>query len=75
MEKPKPKKERIWLYIDKEILDWVYQKMKEKVYADESHCFEKLVMDEINREKQLKDQKELLNQSNKNQNSKNLKKD
>ena len=51
MHKPKPKKERIWLYVDKEILSWVYDKMKEKVYADESHCFERLVMEEIQREK------------------------
>lgn len=51
MEKPKPKKERIWLYVDKSILEWVYQKMKDKIYADESHCFERLVMEEINKEK------------------------
>jgi hypothetical protein len=51
MQKPKPKKERIWLYVDKEILGWVYDKMKDKTYADESHCFEKLVAEEIQREK------------------------
>jgi hypothetical protein len=51
MNKPKPKKERIWLYVDKEILNWVYDKMKKKVYADESHCFERLVIEEIEREK------------------------
>lgn len=55
MEKPKPKKERIWLYVDKSILEWVYQKMKEKVYADESHCFERLVMEEIIKEKKKKE--------------------
>ena len=43
--KPKPKKKRIWLYVDEEILSWVYDQMKNKVYADESHCFERLVME------------------------------
>jgi hypothetical protein len=51
MNKPKPKKERIWLYVDKTLLEWVYQKMKDKTYADESHCFEKLIMEKIESEK------------------------
>ncbi|MFH2020622.1 MAG: hypothetical protein ABIJ34_04360 [archaeon] len=51
MNKPKPKKERIWLYVDKEILKWVYEKMKNKTFADESHCFEKLVMEAMQKEK------------------------
>lgn len=45
MKKPKPKKERIWLYVDEEILKWVYDKIDQKVYANESHCFESLVME------------------------------
>ena len=51
VEKPKPKKKRIWLYVDEDILEWVYDKMRNKVYADESHCFERLVMEKINSEK------------------------
>lgn len=51
MKKPKPDKKRIWLYVDKDILEWVYNKMEEKVYADESHCFERLVMEKIKEEK------------------------
>ncbi len=47
VNKPKPKKKRIWLYIDEKILSWVYDQMKNKVYADESHCFERLVMEKM----------------------------
>jgi hypothetical protein len=47
MDKPKTKKQRLWLYVDESILQWVYSKMKEKVYSDESHCFERLVMEKI----------------------------
>ncbi|MBN2422314.1 hypothetical protein JXB41_03740 [Candidatus Woesearchaeota archaeon] len=47
MKKPKPKKKRIWLYVDENILEWVYRKMQEKEYSDESHCFERLVMEKI----------------------------
>jgi len=46
-KKPKPTKKRIWLYVDESILDWVYSNMKKKVYADESHCFERLVMEKM----------------------------
>lgn len=45
MKKPKPKKIRVWLNLDEDILKWVYQKIEEKVYATESHCFESLVME------------------------------
>jgi len=51
MDKPKPKKQRIWLYVDEEILSWVYKKMKEKVYADPSHCFERLIMEKIQKKR------------------------
>ena len=37
--------------IDEEILEWVYNQMKNKVYADESHCFERLVMEKIKEER------------------------
>ena len=47
MKKPKPKKKRLWLNIDEDILEWVYKKIQEKVYANESHCFEGLVMEKI----------------------------
>ena len=47
MNKPKPKKKRIWLYVDEDILKWVYSQMKLKIFADESHCFERLVMEKI----------------------------
>ncbi len=45
MKKPKPKKKRVWLRVDEDILDWVYKKIEQKVYASESHCFERLVME------------------------------
>ncbi|MFH1399025.1 MAG: hypothetical protein ABIG95_02850 [Candidatus Woesearchaeota archaeon] len=50
MNKPKPKKSRIWLRIDQDILKWVYKNIEEKVYANESHAFESLVMEKIKRE-------------------------
>ncbi len=53
-EKPKPSKKRIWLYVDESILSWVYSQMKSKVYADESHCFERLIMEKIEQEKRGK---------------------
>ncbi len=51
VKKPKPKKKRIWLYVDEDILEWVYEQMNKKKYANESHCFEKLVMEKIEKEK------------------------
>ncbi|MFH0874618.1 MAG: hypothetical protein V1859_01685 [archaeon] len=50
MRKPKPKKTRLWLYVDEKILSWVYEKMEKKEYSDESHCFERLVMEKMNSE-------------------------
>jgi hypothetical protein len=47
IKKPKVKKKRIWVYLDEEILRWIYKKMEEKTYANESHCFESLVMEKI----------------------------
>ena len=47
VKKPKPNKKRIWLYVDEAILIWVYEQMKKKVYADESHCFERLIMEKM----------------------------
>ena len=51
MKKPKPCKKRIWMYVDEEILNWVYEQIREKIYADESHCFERLVVEKIERKK------------------------
>ena len=45
LSKPKPNKKRIWLYVDESILSWVYEQMEKKMYADESHCFERLVVE------------------------------
>lgn len=51
LKKPKPSKKRIWLYVDEETLAWVYAQMKKKVYADESHCFERLIVEKIEAER------------------------
>ncbi len=51
LKKPKPSKKRIWLYVDEETLAWVYSQMKKKVYADESHCFERLIAEKIEAER------------------------
>jgi hypothetical protein len=47
VKKPRSKKERIWLYIDEKTLEWVYERIETKEYADLSHCFERLVMEKI----------------------------
>ena len=54
IRKPKIKKIRTWVYLDEEILKWIYKKVKEKVYANKSHCFEALVMEKIKSEKKKK---------------------
>jgi len=51
MDKPNPKKVRVWLRVDEDILKWVYEKIQDKTYASESHCFEKLVLDKLKEEK------------------------
>lgn len=40
-------KQRITVTLDKEILDWIDRKTKEKVFANRSHGFEFLAMREI----------------------------
>ena len=50
MKKPKPKKTRIWLRVDEDILKWIYKKIEEKVFANESHALESLVMQKIKEE-------------------------
>ncbi len=54
MNKPNPKKERVWLRVDEDILKWVYKKIKDKKYASESHAFEALVMEKIKEEENEK---------------------
>ena len=40
-------KERITVTLDKELLDWIDKRIKEKVFANRSHAFEFLAMYEI----------------------------
>lgn len=54
MKRPNPKKTRIWLRVDEEILNWVYKKMKDKKYSSESHCFEALVKEKMEEEDEEK---------------------
>ncbi len=49
--KPKKETERVWMYVDKDILKWVYKKINEKVFADVNHCFEYLVYQEMKKGK------------------------
>ena len=51
IKRPKIKKKRIWLYLDEEILKWIYDKISDKKYANEGHCFECLAMEKIKAEK------------------------
>ena len=44
-------KERITITMDKQLLDWVDKKTKEKVFANRSHCFEFLTASKIKEEK------------------------
>ena len=42
-------KGRITITIDKELLEWVDSKVKEKVFANRSHCLEFLVIQGMKR--------------------------
>lgn len=44
-------KERITVTIDKELLKWIDERVKEKVFANRSHGFEFLIMNEKRGEK------------------------
>lgn len=44
-------KERITITLDKELLDWLDEKIAEKVFANRSHGFEFLIMKIIKEEK------------------------
>lgn len=44
-------KERITVTLDKELLNWVDKRIKEKIFANRSHAFEFLIK---NREKEEK---------------------
>ena len=39
-------KERITITLDKELLSWMDFKIKEKIFASRSHCFEYLINQE-----------------------------
>lgn len=47
MKETKIKKERVWMNVDKKILDWVRKKILDKTFGSETHCFECLVMEKI----------------------------
>ena len=43
-------KERVTITLDKELLNWLDNKIKEKVFANRSHGFEFLIMQKIREE-------------------------
>jgi metal-responsive CopG/Arc/MetJ family transcriptional regulator len=43
-------KERITITLDKELLNWLDKKIKEKMFANRSHGFEFLIMQKIKEE-------------------------
>ncbi len=47
-------KDRITITIDKELLDWIDEKIQEKVFANRSHAMEFLIKQEEIREKKHK---------------------
>ncbi|MEK6946664.1 MAG: ribbon-helix-helix domain-containing protein [Nanoarchaeota archaeon] len=50
-------KERLTITLDKELLDWLDQKIAEKVFANRSHGFEYMIMEKI-REKTKEEKNE-----------------
>ncbi len=44
-------KERVTVSLDKEILDWIDQKIKERVFANRSHAIEFLAAKKMEEEK------------------------
>jgi len=48
------KKERITITIDKKLLDWIDEKIKEKVFANRSHAMEFLIKQQELKEKKHK---------------------
>ena len=49
-------KERITITIDKELLNWLDKKIKEKVFANRSHGFEFLIKNKMDEELKKKDE-------------------
>jgi len=49
-------KERITITMDKELLNWLDEKIKEKVFANRSHGFEFLIKNKMNEELKKKDE-------------------
>ena len=49
-------KERITITIDKELLNWLDERIKEKVFANRSHGFEFLIKNRLNEELEKKDE-------------------
>lgn len=47
-------KERITVTIDKELLDWIDRMVKQKIFANRSHCFEFLVKRKIEEKNEQK---------------------
>ena len=49
-------KERITITIDKELLNWLDERIKEKVFANRSHGFEFLIKNKMDVEAEKKDE-------------------
>ena len=49
-------KERITITMDKELLNWLDEKIKEKVFANRSHGFEFLIKNRMDEELKKKDE-------------------
>ncbi|MBW2970527.1 ribbon-helix-helix domain-containing protein [Candidatus Woesearchaeota archaeon] len=47
-----PKKERITISIDRELLEWLDKKVAKHIYANRSHGFEFLIAREIEEEEE-----------------------
>jgi len=49
-------KERITITIDKELLNWLDERIKEKVFANRSHGFEFLIKNKMDKEEEKEDE-------------------
>ena len=47
-------KERITITLDKELLEWLDKKIDDKIFANRSHGFERLIMERIKEENEEK---------------------
>ena len=48
-------KERITITLDKELLEWLDKKIEDKIFANRSHGFERLIMERIKEENEEKE--------------------